>query len=204
MRQWCAGRDGALAWMTVDALDEDPVRFWTYVATAVDRVREGLGRGALQRLRAPGVSVDAVIDALLDGLSSLRDELVLVLDDLDAIADADCMATLDHALDRLPPTVRVVAIGRRDPELSLARRRASGTLVELRADGLAFTTAEARALLAARCRVALAERDVDVLRRRTEGWPAAVMLAALWLERVPDPRARSGASAATTASSRST
>ena len=188
VRQWCAGRNGALAWVTVDALDEDPLRFSTYVATAVDRVREGLGRGALQRLRATGVSVDAVIDALLDGLSSLRDELVLVLDDLDAIADADCMATLDHALDRLPPTVRVVAIGRRDPELSVARRRASGTLVELRADGLAFTTAEARALLATRCRVVLAERDVDLLRRQDEeGWPAVVMLAALWLERVPDP-----------------
>ena len=187
VRQWCAGSDAALAWLTVDSLDEDPLRFWTYVATAVDRVRAGLGRTALQRLRSPGASPDAAVDALLDGLSSLRDDLVLVLDDLDAITDAEAMATIDHALDRLPPTVRVVATARRDPELGIARRRASGTLVELRADQLAFTTPEAQAVLAGRCGAPLAEQDVDVLRRRTEGWPAAVMLAALWLERVPDP-----------------
>ena len=114
---------------------------------------------------------------------------MLVIDHLDAITDPGCLATLEHLLDRLPPHVRVVAVARRDPELGLARRRAAGTLAELRADELAFTALEVQAVLANRGRAELAAEDVELLRARTEGWPAAVVLAALWLERVPDPAA---------------
>ncbi len=189
VREWCARGSAALAWVTADPMDDDPLRFWSYVATAVDRVRGGLGRAALRRARTPETSADAVVDALLDGLSSLREDLVLVIDHLDAITDPGCLATLEHLLDRLPPRVRVVAVARRDPELGLARRRAAGTLAELRADELAFTASEVQAVLANRGRVELAAEDVELLRARTEGWPAAVVLAALWLERVPDPAA---------------
>ena len=54
VRAWCATQDAALAWVTLDADDNDPARLWRYVATAVDRVRPGLGRGALQRLGIVG------------------------------------------------------------------------------------------------------------------------------------------------------
>ena len=57
MRSWCAGGGTPVAWVTLDAGDDDWVRFWTYVATAVDRIRQGLGRPALARLRIAGVSV---------------------------------------------------------------------------------------------------------------------------------------------------
>ena len=59
VREWCANRTTAHAWVTVDARDNDPVRLWTYVA-AVDRIRPGLGRASLARLRAAGdVAADA-------------------------------------------------------------------------------------------------------------------------------------------------
>ena len=55
-RTWHESSSGAVAWVTLDAGDNDPVRFWTYAAMAVDRVRGGLGRGALQRLEDPGTA----------------------------------------------------------------------------------------------------------------------------------------------------
>src|SRR5215212_5253265 len=58
-RTWYESSSGAVAWVTLDAGDNDLVRFWTYAATAVDRVREGLGRGALQRLRSPGGDLES-------------------------------------------------------------------------------------------------------------------------------------------------
>ena len=64
VRAWCHDRQAAFAWVTLDAGDNDPVRLWRYVAEAVDRVREGLGRRALQRLNLPGVAIEDVVDEL--------------------------------------------------------------------------------------------------------------------------------------------
>src|SRR5215472_11808425 len=43
VRSWCSERPEPVIWMTLDAADDDPVRLWTHVATAVERLGEGLG-----------------------------------------------------------------------------------------------------------------------------------------------------------------
>jgi len=80
-------------------------------------------------------------------------------------------------------------ITRIDPALGLARLRAGGALAELRADELAFTVAEAGELLVDRGEIRLGDDEIELLHARTEGWPAALVLATLWLRRVPDPLA---------------
>ena len=188
VRAWCASRETALAWVTLDAGDNDSTRLWTYVSTAVDRVRSGLGRRALQRLRMDGTAIEAAVDELANGIGTYGEELVIVLDDLQAVTDEACLASIDHFLDHLPASSRVVVITRVDPGLRLARLRAGGGLVELRADDLAFTPSEARELVVERGRVELGMEEVELLHARTEGWSAALVLAALWLRTVEDPR----------------
>src|SRR5262245_55892100 len=188
VRAWCAGTRTALAWVTLDARDNDPVRFWTYVATAVDRVRDGLGRGALQRLKAADAPIDGAVDELANGIAAFGERLVVVLDDAQAVTDAECNASVDQFLELLPAAARLVLITRADPALRLARLRARGALAELRADELAFTAAEARELLVAGAGLDLGDGEVDVLRERTQGWPAALVLAGIWLGAVDDPR----------------
>jgi LuxR family maltose regulon positive regulatory protein len=95
VRSWCAGRDSAFAWVTLDVGDNDPIRFWSYVATAVDRVRQGLGARALRRLNDPGAGVTNPIDELMNGIASFRRELVLVLDDVQHVTDRDCLELVD-------------------------------------------------------------------------------------------------------------
>jgi len=188
VRAWTADRDATLAWVTLDAGDNDPVRLWTYVATAIDRIRPDLGRRALQRLAAATGPMEAAIDALMDGIAAYAGEVDLVLDDLQTVTEPDCLATLAYALRRVPPNFRLVALTRADPALGLPRLRAAGDLAELRADELAFTRAEACELLVDRHGIALDADDVELLHDRTEGWPAAVFLAAVWLRRLEDPR----------------
>ncbi len=187
VRAWCAARGVAIAWVTLDAGDNDPARMWRYVATAVDRVREGLGRAALQRLRLVGAPIEDAVDELMNGIAAFDTELVLVLDDLQAITDTDCLASIDHALERLPASARVIVLTRSDPALRVPQLRARGALAELRADELAFTDAEARELLIERERLDLEQTEIEQLHERTEGWPAALFLAALWLRSVDDP-----------------
>ncbi len=190
VRAWCATRSAPLAWVTLDSGDDDPVRLWTYVATAVDRVREGLGRAALHRLRVPAASIDAAVDELMNGIAVFGDEVVLVLDELEAVSDAACLTSIDHAVDRLPPNARLVLVARSDPPLRLARLRVRGALVELRADELAFTAREVRTFLGRRTDLRLGDAELEMLRSRTEGWPAALELAALWLRNQDDPEHR--------------
>jgi LuxR family maltose regulon positive regulatory protein len=187
VRAWCARRDVAVAWVTLDAGDNDPALLWRYVATAVDRVRPGLGRGALRRLGEAGGPVEVAIDELMNGVAALGSELVVVLDDLDAVTSEECLASIDHALGHVPANLHIVLLARVDPALRLARLRAAGELVEVRADELAFTAAEARELLVVLGRLGLGAEEIELLVTRTEGWPAALVLAWLWLETVEDP-----------------
>ena len=187
VRAWCHDRQAAFAWVTLDAGDNDPVRLWRYLAEAVDRIREGLGRGALQRLKLPGVAIEDVVDELANGVAAYGDELVVVVDDVQTVTDAECLASLDYFVERLPSTTRLVVITRSDPALKLARRRANGGLTELRASDLACTSAEAQKFLVERGRLDLEPDELEVLLERTEGWPAALALAELWLRTVGDP-----------------
>jgi LuxR family transcriptional regulator, maltose regulon positive regulatory protein len=187
VRAWCHDRQAAFAWVTLDAGDNDPVRLWRYLAESVDRVREGLGRGALQRLKLPGLAIEDAIDELANGVAAYGDELVVVADDVQTVTDEECLASLDYFVERLPSTSRLVVITRTDPSLKLARLRANGGLAELRASDLAFTSAEARTFLVERHRLDLGPDELDVLLERTEGWPAALALAELWLRTLGDP-----------------
>ena len=186
-RVWCASLDASVAWVTLDAGDDDPVRLWTYVATAVERVRPGLGRAALRRLGVAGSPVEVAVDELMNGVAALGSELVVVLDDLHLVTNEECLSSIDHALAHLPPNAHVLVVARADPALALAPLRAAGALFEVRAGDLAFSPAEAHELLVVLGGLELGAEEIDMLVERTEGWPAALILAWLWLRTVEDP-----------------
>ena len=131
VRAWCASMDVALAWVTLDASDNDAVLLWRYVATAVDRVRSGLGRAALRRLGVAGGPGEVAIDELMNGVGGLGSELVVVLDDLQAVTSEESLSSIDHALGHLPPNLHMVLLTRVDPALRLQTSR-TRTVSDLR------------------------------------------------------------------------
>ena len=189
VESWCARREGAVAWVSLDPADDDPARLWTYVAAALDRVRQGLGRPALHYLRSPGVPPELVADDVIEALHAHGEPLAIVLDDLHLVTSRESVASLAYALERLPADARMIAATRHDPPLPLARLRARTALAEIRAGELAFTVEEARELLIERERLPLDRDDVTGLVERTEGWPAGLYLAALWLRDLADRKA---------------
>ena len=190
VRTWAGARQPALAWVTLDADDNDPVRLWTYLASAVERVRSDLGGRALRRLGAGDGPIEPAIDELMEAIAVFGGEFALVLDEVQAVTDGEAMESIAYALRRRPRNARIVAITRADPQLGLARLRAGGELAELRASDLAFTVEETREFLVERNGVALGTDELATLHRRTEGWPAALFLSVLWLRGLDDrPRA---------------
>jgi LuxR family transcriptional regulator, maltose regulon positive regulatory protein len=80
VRAWAENSGTALAWVTLDANDNEPARLWTYVATAVDRVRNGLGRRALNRLRSAATGVEVAVDEVMNGIAEFGLPFALVLE----------------------------------------------------------------------------------------------------------------------------
>jgi LuxR family maltose regulon positive regulatory protein len=187
VRAWCAtGADGP-AWLTLDVADNDPRRLWRYLATAADRAQPGSGTAALQSLDDPGSPIEHVVDTLMNSVARCGKPLTVVLDDLHSVTDLHCMSSIDHALRHLPANLRLIAVTRVDPPLGLGQLRGRGRLAEVREDDLVFDRAEARELLVVRGRIALDDEEIDLLVKRTEGWPVALVLAGLWLRSVENP-----------------
>jgi LuxR family transcriptional regulator, maltose regulon positive regulatory protein len=186
LRSWCAERPEAVIWMTLDVADDDPARLWTHLATAVERLGHGLGDRALSSLGVRGAPIETAVDELMNGLVRYERPVAIVLDDLHTVGSARSLRSIAHAFERLPPNVRVLASTRSDPAISLARLRARGALTEIRARELAFTVEDTRELLV-REGIELSGESVELLVERTEGWPAGLYLAALWLRDLEDP-----------------
>jgi LuxR family maltose regulon positive regulatory protein len=176
-----------VGWLSLDAADNDPARFWRYVVAACQSFRAGLGQGALPLLEPPrGApfrphSLEPALTALLNDLAALDKPAVLVLDDYHAIAEPRIHASLAFVLDGLPPNVHLLLTSRGDPPLPLPRLRARGDLHEIRAANLRFAPDETRAFLASAGASLLTEEAVAQLAARTEGWAAGLRLAALAL-----------------------
>ena len=125
---------------------------------------------------------ELVLTTLLNELAAAPDEVWLVLDDYHLVDNHEINEGMAFLLEHLPAQVHVVISTRADPDLPLARWRVRGELVEIRAADLRFTSDEANAYLNVATGLELAAADIAVLEERTEGWIAALQLAALSLQ----------------------
>ena len=189
--QWRAAetQDRAFAWLSLDPGDDDPVSLWSHIIFSLQRACPRLGGAdllALLRTRIPDIS-GRLVPSLVNALARLPEQVVLVLDDFHLVQARRCHEQIDSLLASLLPPARIVIISRMVPPLQVARLRAAGELTEIGARELRFTPAEAAGLIGAVAGRPLGERDLAELVDATEGWPAAVYLAALSLRSQPGP-----------------
>ncbi len=185
---WFA-EDPRTAWLSLDPRDDEPIRFWTYVVAAMRTVEREFGAATTSLLEGPQPSVEAIVATLLNELVAVTEEVVLVLDDYHLIGSAEIHDSVAFLLEHLPQAVRLVIATRADPPLPLASMRARGELFEVRAADLRFTAEETAAYLNGAMDLTLAPADIAVLEARTEGWIAALQLAALSMQGRADPAA---------------
>jgi len=176
------GPGRAVAWLALDPRDDDPAVFWTYLVASLQEAAPGVGAQARTLLASGDTAIDTVLTTLVNDLGALPGDLVLVLDDYHVIDAPDLHEGIAFLLDHLPPQVHLVIATRADPPLPLARLRARGELVEARAADLRFTAGEAGTYLTDVMGLTLTAADVATLEGRTEGWIAALQLAALSLQ----------------------
>jgi len=177
-----ATENRSVAWLSLEESDRQPTTFWTYVITALQTAVPGVGASVLPLLQSAQPPIESVLAAVLNELSAVPNEVDLVLDDYHLVDGPDVRPGMAFLLEHLPPHVHLVISTRADPLLPLARLRARGELVEVRAADLRFTPDEVAAYLNDVIGLGLAAKDIAALEGRTEGWIAALQLAALSMQ----------------------
>jgi LuxR family maltose regulon positive regulatory protein len=203
LSQWAERNGQAFAWVSVDEADNDPKVLLSYVAEALDAV-EPISERVFDALASPGSSVPgSVVPRLGSAFSSMTSPVVLVLDDVHVLGNFECRAALSVLADHVPGGSRLAFAGRAQPPLRIARLRAEGKILEIGPKDLSLTQDEASSLLR-NAGLALAEEEMAELHERTEGWPAGLYLAALYLREGARWRPRCSPSVVMTGSSATT
>jgi len=179
---WARTQQTAMAWLTLDEGDNDPVRFWNYVITALQIVYPECGKEALTLLRlSQAPDILASVDALVHELAHVEQDGILILDDYQLIETAH--ESITFLLDHMSPHLHVVIGCRVEPSLPLARWRAHGQLIELGANDLRLTLEETGLLMNDIMKLDLTADDLALLEQRTEGWAVGLHLFALSIAR---------------------
>ena len=178
LAEWAARETRDVAWLTLGDYDNEPSVFLTYLASAFDRMEPidpGVG-GALAARRTRVLAT--AVPRLASELYRRQRPGVLILDDVHRLVDRTCLDALAALLELLPPGFQVAMAARTTPDLPLGRLRANRRLLEIGRDELAFD-ADETATLSARSGSRLSREQARALAERTEGWAAAIYLAAL-------------------------
>ena len=182
-------QDGnAVAWLTVDSDDDEATRFLFYVSQALHQACPDVGAGAIGLILENNlIDPTAILSSLINDLAEMEDDVYLFLEDYHWISAPRIHQTVAYFLKHAPSHCHVVLTTRTEPPLPLATLRAQNQLIEIDAEALRFDMQETKAFLDGTKPGALELPDVQLLQRKTEGWPAALRI----ISSMPSP-SRSG------------
>ncbi|WP_379151089.1 LuxR C-terminal-related transcriptional regulator [Paenibacillus sp. sgz5001063] len=176
----CGRRAG---WLSLDAGDNDPASFLTYLCAACRTIGVNIGEGVFAALQSPHPPpIESLLTTLLNEITSTSEPSILVLDDYHLIDSKTVNEAVAFLIEHLPPQMHLVISTRQDPVLPLSRLRVRHQLTELHAADLRFNASEAAEFLDQVMGLTLSAEDVMLLESRTEGWIAGLQLAALSLQ----------------------
>jgi len=175
-----------VAWLSLDEADNNPLRFWTYVLTALDRCYPGIATPLASCLQTHHTPLEHVLTALINALLDIPEPLLLVFDDYDVVTEPAIHTSLAFLLEHLPPHLHLMVLARTDPALPLARLRARGQVLELRTDQLRCTREEAENFLGQVMRIVLPPDVLQEAIAHSEGWLVGLQLLGLWFQTKTD------------------
>ncbi|MGB7876128.1 MAG: hypothetical protein WBL25_17225, partial [Anaerolineales bacterium] len=176
-------------WLSLEKSDNEPARFLSYWAAAWNRISDFVLEDILELLNAPQLPpFQNILDEIINPLAQLKEPAILVLDDYHIVTNPLIHEMLEYFLEHQPGQAHLVITTRSDPPLPLARLRARGQMIEIRASDLRFTEEEAGHFFNQSMQLVLEDEDIHSLEVRTEGWAVGLQLAALALKNLSDPQ----------------
>lgn len=183
LSEWIPQSPRCVTWLSLDAGDNDPIQFLSYLIASLKQLRPDFGSEAqayLQFQQAPPIT--SILTTLINEITEFSDVFSTVLDDYHFIESQPIHETVTFLIEHLPGNFHLVITSRTDPPLPLARLRANDQLTEFRANDLRFTEHESATFLNQLTGLNLSEEEISTLETRTEGWIAGLQIAALSMQ----------------------
>ena len=180
LSQWAQADGRNFAWLTMTDRDDDPLVLAERVTEALATVGADVQatRSELEETH-PNVA-DRVVPGLMRAVREAPAGFVLILDDLHEVTGDKSTDIVSAIADSTAPGSSIAIGSREDLRLRLGRLRANRLLLEVGVKDLAMTRAEGRRLFEG-CGLHIERSGIARLIDQTEGWPAALYLAALEL-----------------------
>ncbi len=184
---WLGSIQIPIAWLTLDERDKDPARFLIYFIAALQKVKQRIGLSLQSILQSPQpLQIENILTLLINEISTIEEKFLIVLDDYHVIDSPQVDKLVEFLIEHQPPKLHLVITTREDPDLPLARLRARGHCIELRAADLRFSASETAEFLNRVMKLNLSGQDIQALEARTEGWIAGLLMAAISLQGLQD------------------
>jgi LuxR family maltose regulon positive regulatory protein len=181
---WARSNQHQVAWLSLDATDQKPERFLTYLIQALQQISPNIGQTSLALLYSgQGISREGTLYSLVNDLADTFGNIMLILDDYHLVDYPQISQITQFLLEHRPNNFHIALATRTKPSLSLVRLRARNQVVEINADDLRFTDSEILTFVEESMRLKLRATDLERLVRSTEGWAVGLQLAALALTR---------------------
>lgn len=192
LQQWaqhCADQGAAIAWLSLDSRDRDPMSFARHLVLALDEngQPDGTGNEAVDST-AGYYGWQAIIEGVCDRFIDSDVPCYIFLDDAQRLKDSKTLACLEMLISDAPAEIRLVISSREDAGIALGRLRAHHDIVELRADDLRFLETETQSFLASKGLDHLDVEEVHLLQERSEGWIVGLKLFSMALSLEPENR----------------
>jgi ATP/maltotriose-dependent transcriptional regulator MalT len=191
MARWHArllDRGVSCAWLSLDEDDNDAARFLRHLIAALQKASAHIGKDVAEHLVADFASSSkSVLEAIAGDLAQVQHRIVLFLDDLQLVDGPEVRGILDWLINYAPRRLQYVIGTRQDTGLRLSGLRVRSQLLELGAEQLHFDATEASRFYRSRLGRDLSPQDLQTLLTKTEGWPAALELAAQVLAGSSEP-----------------
>jgi LuxR family maltose regulon positive regulatory protein len=181
--EWLHQQERPAAWLSLDANDNDPRRFFSYLIAALQQLGIEISQAVLSQLETPQwPQAEALVAELINDVAASSISFLLVLDDYHLIQNEWVYQAVGFLAEHQPPEMQLVLVTRADPPLPLARLRGRGQVTEIRDDDLRFTSEEAAQFLNQVMELDLPIEAVSALEWRTEGWIAGLQMAAISMQ----------------------
>ena len=168
-----------VGWLTIDSDDDEATRFLFYVSHALHNACPDVGAGAIGLILENNlIDPTAILSSLINDLAEMEDDIYLFLEDYHWLSAPRIHQAVAYFLKHAPSHCHVVLTTRTEPPLSLATLRAQNQLIEIDAEALRLDMQETQAFLDSIRPGVLELSDVQLLQRKTEGWPAALRIVA--------------------------
>lgn len=179
--QWMHSQKNTCCWLSLDEPDNESKRFWQYIIGAFGSVSDSIGAESLKLLADDDTPIEAAVTALVNEICGIASDtpVYLILDDFHRITNNEIHQSVTFLIDYLPQNVQIIITSRVEPSLPIARWRVRNIIDEIHAHDLAFSIDESRLFFNEYMDLNLSDADIELAREKSEGWVAAMQLAAI-------------------------